>query len=222
MTEYNTAPAESRRDARAASEPSNERLRDDILAALRLRHMTADEVAVHLGYDPDRPGSGPEPYRVRPRITELRGDGLVVPVGRRMGLFGRVRITVWAATGLTPGAAAGYNLPMVPAKVKEAEVLSQVRNMLALLKITSFKHWSGPMSERGIPDVIASIPPMGRLLMVEVKRPGGVVSDDQQRFLERWGASGALCLVVDDPKKLVSALADAGYEPALRVKEQFH
>lgn len=52
----------------------------------------------------------------------------------------------------------------------------------------------------GMPDVLGQMPG-GRLLAIEVKRPSGVVTDDQAAFLEMATAGGALAFVarnIDD------------------------
>lgn len=42
-----------------------------------------------------------------------------------------------------------------------------------------FKYWAGPMSQAGIPDVIACV--NGHFVAIEVKAPNGVVSALQER-----------------------------------------
>ena len=61
----------------------------------------------------------------------------------------------------------------------------------------------------GCADVIGCLPPSGRLLAVEVKKPGGRVRPAQRAFLARVATAGGLALVVHDVRELESALAEA-------------
>jgi hypothetical protein len=47
--------------------------------------------------------------------------------------------------------------------------------------------------QKGIPDILGCY--KGRLLGIEVKRPGGVVSDEQQAFLDRINQEGGYAFV---------------------------
>lgn len=70
---------------------------------------------------------------------------------------------------------------------------------------------------KGVSDILAVLPPGGRLLAVETKRPdGGRLTDDQRAFLEAVCAAGGLALVVDDVAQLIAALeeADRAQDPA--------
>ncbi len=57
-------------------------------------------------------------------------------------------------------------------KPNESEVTRSIRNYLRFRGIPHFKHWSGPMSEKGIPDILGTIPGSGKSLAIEVKVPG--------------------------------------------------
>lgn len=96
----------------------------------------------------------------------------------------------------------------------ETIITRQIREMLRILKIPHFKHWGGPFSEPGVPDLIGTLPGSGRGLFIEVKVPGNTPKPDQRAFLETYRAAGALAFWADDPKAVVRALAEAGYEPA--------
>lgn len=106
------------------------------------------------------------------------------------------------------------------AKNPESIITTQIRNMLSILKLPHWKNWGGPMGERGVPDIIGCIPG-GKMLLIEVKTPTGVLSPEQGAFLDRFRAAGALAFVARSPEDVVAELAAAGYEPAIRVVAQF-
>ena len=60
----------------------------------------------------------------------------------------------------------------------------------------------------GLSDVLAVLPPHGRLLALEVKRPGGRLRPTQEAFLERVRSAGGLALVVSDIRDLEAALTE--------------
>jgi len=63
---------------------------------------------------------------------------------------------------------------------------------------------------RGVADVLAVIPPAGRLLACECKKPGGRLSQNQREFLRLVGEFGGLALVVRSVKELETALRTEG------------
>ncbi len=103
----------------------------------------------------------------------------------------------------------------------ETDITKQIRWILDLLKIRHFKHFAGPLGERGIPDLICVIPPDGKSLYIEVKTPTGQVSDEQQAFLDKVRAAGAVAFVARSPHDVINALTAAGFKPAERIKMQF-
>lgn len=103
----------------------------------------------------------------------------------------------------------------------ETAITKQVRFFLDVLKIPHFKHFGGPLSPNGIPDIIGTLPG-GQALYVEVKRPGGKVRPEQQTFLDRHSKAGAVCMVVNESKGLIIGLVQAGFEPAKRIAAQMH
>jgi hypothetical protein len=54
----------------------------------------------------------------------------------------------------------------------------------------------GNRAQRGVSDVLACLPPSGRLALIELKTGGARRSLEQARVHERFHAAGALCLVV--------------------------
>lgn len=60
-------------------------------------------------------------------------------------------------------------------------------------------------SKLGIPDIIAILPPNGRFVAIEVKRPNGKLSEHQEAFrdeLQRIGGLYVVATSVDDIIKL--------------------
>ena len=103
----------------------------------------------------------------------------------------------------------------MPRKRNPESILTErIRNILALLRCPNFKHWGGPMGEKGIPDIIGVIPDLGQALFIEIKTPTGKVSDDQAAFLERYKAAGALAFVARSVEDVIKTLAGAGYSRA--------
>ena len=103
----------------------------------------------------------------------------------------------------------------------ETEITHQIREILALLKIPHFKHYAGPLSPKGIPDLIGVLPPSGRMLLIEVKKPGGKTSPEQSAFLRKFGLSGAFCMVAFSAQDVIVGLVAEGYEPAQKIHLQF-
>jgi hypothetical protein len=85
-------------------------------------------------------------------------------------------------------------------QVTEKEVTRQIRQVLKICRIWHWKEWQGPMSfPKGISDILGIY--KGRMLAIEVKRPGGRVSQEQRAFLERVNEEGGVGFVaysVDD------------------------
>ena len=78
---------QSRADAHSAVKSEKSERKAAILELLRARGpLTADELADALTV---------APYCLRPRICELRDDGLIFAVGRKAGING-TKITVWS------------------------------------------------------------------------------------------------------------------------------
>jgi len=52
-----------------------------------------------------------------------------------------------------------------------------------------------PSHTRGVSDIIGCIPKQGRYLAIEVKRPGGKLTPEQQQFIDIINAVGGLAFV---------------------------
>ena len=88
-------------------------------------------------------------------------------------------------------------------KIKESEVQKAILDWLRWHKIFCwktnntgiFKQKTGSyikVGMKGIADLIGIIPPSGRLLAIEVKRPGNTASSEQKSFLASIRASGGI------------------------------
>ncbi len=103
---------------------------------------------------------------------------------------------------------------------READVLKACLDYLRLRRIPAWRQNQGAVAGEhkgkrrflrfaavdGISDILGLLPPSGRLLAVECKRPGGKLSAHQQVFLKMIEAAGGLALCVDDVRQLQVAL----------------
>jgi hypothetical protein len=110
---------------------------------------------------------------------------------------------------------------------RETDLVAQCLQLLRLRHVFAWRvnggaaHFgSGPRkrfvrfaSINGISDILACLPPDGRLLAVEVKQPGRRVTPHQQAFLAAVCAAGGLALVVDDVRQLEAALVGGQPHP---------
>ena len=83
-----------------------------------------------------------------------------------------------------------------PTKIKmtHSDILKAVKDLLKAFNIFHFKHWSGPLSEKGISDVLgikkvkvsdlvkAGIEEVGIFVAIEVKAGKDTLTDDQEGF----------------------------------------
>lgn len=109
--------------------------------------------------------------------------------------------------------------PRVPGE-READIVAQIRSLLHTLRVIHWKNWGGPLGERGVPDLIGTMQG-GRMLLIEVKTTRGVVSSEQEAFVERHAAAGAVAFVARSSREVLERLAAEGYPPAVSVLEQF-
>jgi hypothetical protein len=107
---------------------------------------------------------------------------------------------------------------------RETDLVRAVLQLLALRKVPAWRANSGAMriagaggrrrlvrfNVRGCSDILAVLPPSGRLLAVECKMPGRKTTADQQAFLDNVTEAGGLAVVVRDLGELMAALDAAG------------
>lgn len=99
-------------------------------------------------------------------------------------------------------------------KRRETDIVRAILDYLAVQKIPARRMNTGAFSAEykgkkrfhrfgapGMPDIMACLPPVGRLLLIEVKREGEEPSKAQEMFLDEFHGVGALAMVahsVDD------------------------
>lgn len=118
----------------------------------------------------------------------------------------------------------------------ETVITGQIRELMKLMRIPHEKNWAGPMSVKGISDLIGTLPgpseskrddglivkhPAGRAFWCEIKVPGKKPNPEQFEFLDKMEAAGALSFWCDSPNEFIAQLAAAKFEPATRIKMQF-
>ena len=59
---------------------------------------------------------------------------------------------------------------------------------------------------RGVSDIIGCIPKTGRFLAIEVKRPGGKPTPEQQQFIDTINQAGGLAFVARNVEEVEQAL----------------
>jgi len=87
----------------------------------------------------------------------------------------------------------------------EAELTKSIRNLLNILGIWHFKHWSGPMTHpKGISDLIGIWE--GKPLYIEVKTAKGRVSDHQAVFIDTVKQHGGIAFIARSVEDVMDAL----------------
>jgi hypothetical protein len=92
---------------------------------------------------------------------------------------------------------------------KEADITRAIKDYLNLKGIFHFKHWGGPIGEKGIPDIIGVLPG-GRALYIEIKSAKGRCSHEQVIFLMNAEKSGALAFVAHSLDNVIEKLKEVG------------
>jgi len=64
--------------------------------------------------------------------------------------------------------------------------------------------WQGPLSVKGISDLLVCH--RGKFIAIEVKRPGGKVSNEQARFLEKVEDAGGVGFVATSAEEVIRRL----------------
>jgi hypothetical protein len=81
---------------------------------------------------------------------------------------------------------------------------ASIRQLLDTVGIFHWNAWGGPMSPKGVPDLICC--QNGRMIGIEVKTPHGRVSPEQEEFIRRINEAGGLALVVRSLDDVLDAL----------------
>lgn len=109
----------------------------------------------------------------------------------------------------------------------EKEIQGQILQFLRLMKVFSWRQNSGAMkgeatattarrfikfaSVDGLSDIIGLLPPKGRFLAIEVKRPGQRPTDKQAEFIDEVNRNGGLAFVATSVKDVEESLKLEGY-----------
>jgi hypothetical protein len=100
-------------------------------------------------------------------------------------------------------------MPTYKREVKEETIVAHIKRYLKSLPKCHFeKRWGGGFARSGLPDISGCI--NGRCFQLEVKRPGGVVSDLQRLELARWNRAGAVTAVVYSSDDVRQVFLDNG------------
>jgi len=106
---------------------------------------------------------------------------------------------------------------MINTNITEAQIVKAILDYLAYTKIFSWRINSGmifgtnakgvsyahKLAPKGTSDIIGILPG-GQFLAIEVKKPGGVLSESQKEFLDKVNALGGRAFVaysIDDVQK---------------------
>ncbi len=89
-------------------------------------------------------------------------------------------------------------------QVTEHDVTVAIRQLLRTCGIWHFKHWAGPMSEKGISDIIGCY--NGRMVAIEIKKPGCKATPAQVAFLDAVRAAGGVGFVATSTEDVIEGL----------------
>jgi hypothetical protein len=88
----------------------------------------------------------------------------------------------------------------------EKEIKRSIRRYLDMRGIFNWNQWQGQMSVKGVPDIVGILPGGGRILAIEVKRPGGKASEAQAKFIESINKSGGVAFVASSVEEVALKL----------------
>jgi hypothetical protein len=91
-------------------------------------------------------------------------------------------------------------------KPKESEIRKEIQRYLDAKGIYNWRQWQGQFSVRGCPDIIGILPAGGRILGIEVKRPGNQPTIAQLAFMEAIRKSGGVAFVATSIEDVESQL----------------
>ena len=106
-------------------------------------------------------------------------------------------------------------------KPLEADVLKSILEYLTWKRVFHFRVNSGAFTiernqfirfgARGCPDILAVYPATGLFWGIEVKRPGGLLSDAQVEFLRGIHANGGIATVAESVCDVEAVLTDPNH-----------
>lgn len=94
-------------------------------------------------------------------------------------------------------------------KVSENHIKAQVKDFLAIKHIFSFPIMQGLGSYAGVPDRVLHF--RGRVIYLEIKKPGGKMSENQLAFQEQCRKDGITYWCVDSSEELNELLGDVEF-----------
>ena len=90
-------------------------------------------------------------------------------------------------------------------KLTEKDITKAIRDLLKTLGIWHWKQWQGSMSQpKGVSDILGCY--QGRMVAIEVKRPGGKPTEDQQKFIDRVKREGGIAFCADSVEAVMEGL----------------
>jgi Holliday junction resolvase len=99
--------------------------------------------------------------------------------------------------------------------MKETEISASIIRELRARGCFVWKHWSGPLSKKGVADILGVLPD-GRFLAVEVKQPTGRLTWEQEGFIEVINKHGGLAFVARSVEEVRQRLDTAGMQAKQR------
>ena len=103
--------------------------------------------------------------------------------------------------------------------MNETQLKNRVLNYLRSRDIFCVKIAGGPRQAAGIADILAVLPPSGRLLAIELKAPGKPAqpTEIQARFLENVNRCGGYAVCVNSLEEVIDLVEFATASPAVAV-----
>lgn len=89
-------------------------------------------------------------------------------------------------------------------KTPEGMLKASIRQLLDTVGIFHYNAWGGPMSPKGVPDLICC--QKGRFIGIEVKTETGRVSPEQEEFIRRINEAGGLAFVARSLDDVIETL----------------
>ena len=89
-------------------------------------------------------------------------------------------------------------------EITEHALTLGIRQLLNAHRIFHWKHWQGPMGEKGVADIIGCH--HGQFIAIEIKSGKGRVTPHQQRFINRVNDAGGLAFVARSLEDVIDNL----------------
>lgn len=89
-------------------------------------------------------------------------------------------------------------------KLTERDLTKGILQLLRVHNVWAWKHWSGPMSNHGIADILGCY--QSKFLAIEVKTDRNTISPAQQRFLANVRDQGGIAFVARSVEEVIEKL----------------